>query len=78
MKFKSDVEEVSRLVNVKVNFNRCAPLAAKLDEPVALSNKLVSVSGVTIVSSTFKPIRTESFLELYLFIIIVWFATLTK
>ena len=35
--------------------NLCAPLAAKLLEPVELSNRLDALSGVTIVSVTAKP-----------------------
>ena len=79
MKFLSSVESVAIDIRVRVNFSRCAPLAAKLDDPVALSNRDVSSSGVIIDSSTLSPIFTfRPVPPLYLSRIIFWSSTLTK
>ena len=61
--FLTSIKEIKSVVSVvevsavseRLILNRCAPLAAKLLEPVALSKRDVSFSGVTIVSVTLNP-----------------------
>ena len=77
MKLESAVEFKESFARVKVTFNLWAPFAFSLLLPVALSNKVVSDSGVTNVSEIVKPTLYEG-LFVYLSKIILCSAFLTK
>ena len=53
----SSVEVIAFFTSVNAILNLWAPGAFTLDDPVALSNKLVSSSGVVKDSATLNPIR---------------------
>ena len=75
-KLLSSVESIGNLESFNSTFNLWAPLAAKLFEPVALSVRLESVSGVAKLSVTVKPTRAFSSIEFVLSIkVSAWFLT---
>ena len=56
-KLESAVEDKSNFASVKSILNLWAPVAFAFDEPVALSNKVVSSVEVINVSEIVKPTR---------------------
>ena len=58
-KLPSAVDPLASLARDKLILSLWAPFAAKLLEPVALSNNVVSDSGVTNVSVTVNPTRYD-------------------
>ena len=57
IKSESSVAVSDFLARVSSNFKRCEPLATKFVDPVALSKRLISLSGVTNVSAIVHPTR---------------------
>ena len=65
-KDESAVELSARLVSVNAIFNLWAPLAAKFDEPVALSVSELSDSGVIKLSVIVKPSLADAVVDVAL------------